>query len=491
MRNHADYSIVVFPFLKTLEAVPIGNHTFRSTEDRDGLTIEQSNSVAEIASMLFLRDNLRIRSASYAVVPYIDLDRQPAEVEHLRDVQAVVAYFYASPRHSFGDLFLSSEHASLVIFSPGDVSIYTLRLHGHVEAVGGAPEPTPDEWGHVPGYAGLYNFRHHFSVADGSRVYGPQPHMILNYAQNLGVDLMRASAMREDYGLLLDMLRRPETATSERIFTAVRWFNAANAESSDEAAAIVSLAIAFEALLGLPENEKTDRLTDAIALLLGRVSRLEVWAHQFYNARSQIVHEGRTQQLRFIATDSRKPSEGSAAYQSLLSYGRQILQLCLGTLLVGAELAEEAGLQEQLATNQERLQRICKLLADEEIEACDRLGQAEPIVDTVEQYRYVWESKLELRTLIGAARLAAKTLLTCDPDILQDLRKGLEKLCAAKRSEDSFEQLEALSELEELFPSDPLPTESDHVRVTHKLVEVVWGYVYMHYFWLKKRRPSP
>lgn len=490
MRNHADYSIIVFPFLKTLEPVSIGNHIFRPTEDRDGLNVEQSNSVAEIASMLFLRDDLRIRSASYAIVPYIDLDRQPAEIEHLRNVQAVVAYFYASPRHDFGDLFLSSEHASFVIFSPGDVSIYTLRPDSHVEAVGGAPEPTPDKWGHVPGYAGLYNFRHHFSVAAGSRVYGPKPHMTLNYAQNLGVDLMQASAMREDYGLLLDMLRRPETATSERIFTAVRWFNAANTESSNEAAAIVSLAIAFEALLGLPENEKTDRLTDAIVLLLGRVPRLEVWAHQFYNARSRIIHEGQTQQLRFIATDSRKSVKG-AAYQSLLSYGRQIFQLCLGTLLVGAELAEEAGLQEQLATNEERLRRICKLLADEQVGACDRLGQAEPIVDTVKQYRWVSEDNLKLETLIGAARLAAKTLLACEPGITQDLRKGLEKLCAAKRSEDYFEQLEALRELKELFPGELPPTETDHVRVARKLVEAVWGYVYMHYFWLKERSPSP
>ena len=58
--------------------------------------------------------------------------------------------------------------------------------------------------------------------------------------------------------------------------------------------------------------------------------RLDIWARQFYDTRSQIVHEGYAQQLRFVATDSRKVSEGPL-YQSLLSYGRQVFQLCLGT----------------------------------------------------------------------------------------------------------------------------------------------------------------
>lgn len=193
------------------------------------------------------------------------------------------------------------------------------------------------------------------------------------------------------------------------------------------------------------------------------------------------------QQLLFVATDSRKSVEGPT-YQSLLSYGRQIFQLCLGALLVGAELAEEAGLQEKLTTNEERLRRICKLLADEQVTARDRLTQAEPLVDTIERYRWVSESGLELETLIGTTRLAAKTLLACDLGISQGLRERLEKLCAAKRSDDNFEQLEALRKLEELLREEPLPTETDHIRVVRKLVEVVWGYVFRHYFWLQQRR---
>jgi Apea-like HEPN len=488
VRNHGDYSVVVFPFLRTQEAVPIGELSFRSTEDTASLTAEQSESVNDIASMLFLRDNLRLRSASYAIVPYIDLDAQRPEIGYLADIQAVVAYCYASPRHSFGDLFLSSEHASLAIFSPGDVPVSLVQPDFNVETVGEALALAPNEFGEVSGYSGLYNFRHHFWVSTGSRVYGPKPHMTLNYSQDLRLDLTREFSRRVDYQLLNDLLRRSGTATSERIFTAVRWFNAANDEASDEAASIVDLAIAFEALLRLPRGEKTDRLTDAIALLLGRIPRLEVWARQFYDARSQIVHEGQTHLLRFVASDSGRPTQGPL-YQSLLSYGRQIFQLCLGALLVGAELADEAGLEQQLVTNEERFRKICILMADEQTAACERLVQAEAIVDTIERYRFVPESNLSLETIVGATQLAARTLLACDPRIEQELRDKLETLSTAARTDDEFERLDAVREVNDQL-SDAPPKDSEHVEVVRRLVETAWGYVFMHHFWLRQSRSS-
>ena len=47
-----NYSIVVFPFLKTYGAVDLGNLTFRSTQETDDLSEEQANSVKEIAQLL-------------------------------------------------------------------------------------------------------------------------------------------------------------------------------------------------------------------------------------------------------------------------------------------------------------------------------------------------------------------------------------------------------------------------------------------------------
>jgi hypothetical protein len=453
--DHKDYSFVVFPFLKTHGAVSIGHLTFRSTDTTDGLSAEQGAFVNEIASMLFLQDNLRIRSASYAVVPFIDLSYQLDDVEYLMNVQAVVSYCYASPRHAFGDLFLSSEHATMVIFTPGRVSIYLVRQDFHVHAVELASNLVANHRREVEGYAGLYNFRHHFWVTKGSRLYGPKPHLTLNHAQDLRVDFDRMATARADFRLLSELLRKPDTQ-------------------------------AFEALLNLSADEKTNRLTDAISLLLGRIPRLDIWARQFYDARSRIVHEGRTQQLRFVATDSRKQGEGPL-YQSLLSVGRQVFQLCVGTLLVGAELAQSAGLEETLVTNQECFQKICRVLADQAISPAERLERIAPIVSATQQYQYVPESDLKLETMIGATRLAAKALLDHNEVISEELLENLERLTTAKRTDDHLQELEALQMLDSILHSKFVPAETIGSQAVRDLVKVVWGYVFMHYFWLKER----
>ena len=356
-----NFSIVIFPFLKTSGTVRIGQQTFRSTDDTNDLSSEQAICLNEICDMLFLQDNLRIKSSSYAIVPFIDFKNSSTLIEHLMNVQSVVAYIYASPRHEFGDLFLSFEHASIAIFSPGKVSKYLLRPDFHVDNVGPEPILELNDREKVDGYMGVYNFRHHFWVNKDSRLYGPKPHLTLNHSQNLFNDYTDAIGGRADYRLLNTLLKKPITHTSSRIFTALRWFNFACNDANDESASILNLSIAFEALLRLPTEKKTERFIDTISLLLGRTPRLDIWAHQFYNVRSRIVHEGDTQNFHFIATDSMNKSDGQS-YQSHLSYGRQIFQLCLSAILTGAELAEKYCIEDKLITNQERFEEICDLV---------------------------------------------------------------------------------------------------------------------------------
>lgn len=481
-----NYSFAVFPFLKTSGKVSIGGLTFRSTDDTDELSHEQAACVQEISDMLFLQDNLRIKSASYALIPFVDLSHEPIDVQHLRNVQAVVAYCYALPRHEFGDLFLSSEHASVAILTPGNVSVYLVRPDFHVDVIGPVPDLQADRQEQVEGYAGLYNFKHYFWVAKGSRLYGPTPHLTLNHSQSLRVDFARFIEGRTDYRLLSKLLGKPDTSSSLRILTALRWFNEANNEANEQPAAIVNLSIAFEALLSLPIDEKTDRLTDAISLLLGRIPRLDVWARQFYDARSQIVHEGHTRQLRFVPTGSQKKGE-SPLYQSLLSYGRQIFQLCLGTLLTGTELAENAGLEDKLVTNQERFQKICMLLSDENTGTPERLERIIPIVAAIKQYQYVPESGLQIEAMLGAARLAAKSLLEQKEVVSQDLREQLERFSDVERTKDHFSELDALRGLHSILENKSIPVEMRCGEPVRDLVEVVWNYVFMHYFWIKNR----
>jgi Apea-like HEPN len=484
--NKNDFTVAVFPFLKTRERVHIGRLQFRSTDDTTGLPAGQVQAIEEIRSMLFLQDSLRITSASFAITPRIDLTYQTFDAGDLIDIQAVVAYFYASPRHSFGDLFLAPEHASLAVFTPEHLFTSLIRPDFHVEEEAPTVPLKGDNLDKVRGYAGVYNFRHPFWVAKGSRLYGPMPHMTLNQSQDLSHQIGTLPS-RLDYALLLELLRKEEsTSAKKRALNAVRWFNAANSAANDDATAIMKLAVAFESLLNLPAGEKTDRLIDSISLLLGRPPRLDVWARQFYHARSCVVHEGSTQQVRFVATDSTRVTDG-ARYQSLFSYGRRIFQLCVGALLAGAELAEQAHLADTLVTNEERFQAICETLVDEKVTASERLASVLPQVVAIEEYRYVPETGLKIATMVGATRLIAKAGLASALSMSQEFRDALEGLVNARRSDTHLDELDAINGLYELLRGPQRASLISDLESVVRLIDVVHTYTAMHHYWLKEK----
>jgi hypothetical protein len=148
------HGIAVFPFLKTHAPIGLGSFTFRSTDDVAGLGEEDAAHVRQVAEMLFLQDDLRVRSASYAILPAIDLENDESCLQELEHLQAIVAYCYSAPHSTFGTPFFSLEHSSLVVFSPEPVLTFLVRPEHHVVSTGPEPKLTPDQWHRVPGYQG-------------------------------------------------------------------------------------------------------------------------------------------------------------------------------------------------------------------------------------------------------------------------------------------------------------------------------------------------
>lgn len=480
--------IAVFPFLKTSDAVRLGSFTFKSTDDTTGLSDEDAAHVREVAQMLFLKDDLRIRSASYALLPPLDLDKSEPLLKELEHVQAIVAYCYASPHPTLGSPFFHFEEASLVVFSPQPVTTFLVRPDHHVEATDPDFSWAPDEWHRVMGYEGRYNFRHPFWVMKGSRLYPPVPHVGLNIGQDLAGDLTSFFTQAPQHHLLPHLLREPSTAVGERVLTALTWHNRANAAESDDESAVLDLAVAFEALLELPKdaNAKTDRFVDAISLLLGRVARLNLWAEQFYAARSEVAHEGKAERLRFAPAKQKSTADGPL-HQPLMTYGREIFRLCVGTLLFGAYIAEQAGLQEKLVTNQERFQSVSKTLDDSSQTVENRFAAIAELVAALDEYRFVAETGLLIETMVGAVQRAAKYLLACDNSLDPVLRQRIDGLATAPKSSGSFDALAALFSLKEIKISQLPDPRSPH-GITQRLADVVWHHTFMHYFWLKQQR---
>lgn len=481
-------AIAVFPFLKTTDPIRLGSFLFRSTDDTSDLETEDAANVREISKMLFLKDDLRIRSSCYTMLPAVDLEKTHPAILELERIQAIIAYCYSAPRHTFGDVFLHFEHASLAVFSPHSVIAFLVRPDHHVSPAVELPPLEADEQHWVPGYEGRYNFHNPFWVVKGSRLYPPVPHISLNQSQNLAWDVGRAFTEAPQHHLLPTLIEEPTSENARRAMTAIQWYNRANSYRVSDSEAILDLAIGFEALLGLPRDDKTERFIDAISLLLGRVPRLNSWAVQFYAARSDVAHEGRTDRLRLMPTGQKLKEEGPE-YQSLISYGRQIFQLCVGSVLFGTYLAQRSELNDKLTTNQERLELICKTLSDKSLAPIDRFTSIDDIVAAADEYRYVGDAGLRLETMLGALQLAAKNFLECDIPTEPSIRTHLSDLIAAKKSKDGYEILSAIEAWHNAMPKGPLEPRSPE-GIMRRLTEIIWHYNCMRYFHMKNERKN-
>ena len=479
-------AIAVFPFLKTSGPITLGNFTFRPTDDTSILAKEDTAHVREIADMLFLQDDLRIESATYTVLPPLDLDRDEQVLEDLKRIQSVVAFCYSHPHPTFGIPFFSSDQASLALFSPEPVSIFLVRPEHNVKPAHPPAELSQDEWNRVQGYYGRYNFRHPFWVVKDSRVYPHIPHIGLNHSQDLANDLGRCFESPTYH--LLPRLVSERGPMAERVLKALAWFNRANTMHVDEDTAILDLSVAFETLLGLPKDTKTERFVDAISLLLGRVERLDTWAAQFYDARSDVAHEGQTARPHF-APLKQKGQTDAAPYQSHLVYGRRIFQLCVGAVLFGASLSKDAGIADKFITNEERLQFICRTMEDETQTLQKRFEVIAETVNLIDNFRFVGETGPLIKTVAGAVQSVTGALLQCASNLDPARKAALEAVANAPRSPDSFEVLDALRNLRDLKAPMPADLRSPE-WITQRLTEVAWHYSFRPYFWIREQRSN-
>ena len=439
--------------------------------------------------MLFALGDQRIKRASYTIVDRIDLLNAPNRgLGTLGDIEAVVAYLYASPQHEFNRLFLTPEHASIAVLTPNRVAAALVRLPFNVVDAAQQLDLEADKTDFVDGYDGLLELRHHFWVVSGSRVYGTTPHPILNQYQDLASDVERARCVRADYRLLLELLTESDRGgdIGKRVFTAVRWFNQANSEHREESESFICLSVALETLLRLPHDAKKDWFVDAITLLLGRVPRLDNWATQFYEARSRAVHEGYVGKAVFVSKSNSGKQKRVTEYQSLLAYGREVFQLCLGTVLTGASLSSHADLAAKLIPNSERFETISRTLEDDSLPIADRLAQLDPLARAISRYRYVPDTGLTIPMMLGACRRAARVTLESTSDINEGLRSALTALAEAHGTDSHIEQLDALRALVNEIKGLPDRTKAGVRYAVITLVEDTWHYSFPHYFATKR-----
>lgn len=489
------FSLAFFPYLKTTDEVHYKSLTFKSNRDTENLNEETKRHVEILSKLFFLRDNLQIQSTVYAILPHKNKDISDESLRHLQEFQILITYLYSSPHKISGDPFLSTEHMSVFVFTPKPVSIYLFKETDNVIDVTLTQYPETNHREEIDGYEIVLNFKTHLWAIEGGRIYPPTGRLWLNISQNLFFDISHLET--GDYSNSLIRFLEADTKMPhlyKRILTSLTWYNRSILKDIEEEVALVNLAVAFESLLDLETGEQvTNRFREAVKLLVGGLPRIDSWLIQFYNARSQILHEGYTSKLQFLAIDDpyKKSKDPAQVYNSLVSYGRLIFRLCLSTILNGALMAEDLGLSAKFYTNQQRLEHICKVLEDTEGTAQDKLLAAASDVEAIELYRFLPETGLRLDTLIGTTKRFTQRYLETASTIEEEFAILLRDFSQSQKGSDYFEplsKLRAIQDYKKTWGDNKSPNAS--LQLVISLLDSAWHYTFMHYFWLFENRPQ-
>jgi hypothetical protein len=229
-------------------------------------------------------------------------------------------------------------------------------------------------------------------------------------------------------------------------------------------------------------------------LLIGNVPRADAWLDQFYRARSEIVHRGEANALRFNPYHGIKgvSEEAGSGYRSLLSYGWFIFQICAAAVSSGAMMARQIGLESMLLTNRQRLERISMVLSSKEA-ANTRLAAVAQDVSDIERFQFVGEPGLTVDLLLGAAKLIARCYLEAIPDEA-GMRPELQALTDATTS-DTFGALHKLRLLADKIEGSSWTAGAmpdDARRTVAMFIHIAWHYTFVTYFHLeRKARETP
>jgi hypothetical protein len=389
---------------------------------------------------------------------------------------------------------LRYEHGTVFILRPRALARSLFQNQHNIELVDWPPLESGPDAEEIFGYEGLVDNRAHAWLSTVSRVYPPAAGMWLNLSQDLSRDLEQWNTQPHPRAVLTQYLDRARISLfDERVLTALEWYNRSCSGGLDDEVLLINLAVAFESLLGLEAGEKvTARFNQAIEVLLGPIPRLRSWSTQFYDARSQIVHEGRTRRLMFVPVDDPSKSKGSGEdlrYRDLMVYGRTVFRICAVTILTGARLAEKLRVADLFRTNRERLEEICRGISKASGDPAGAILSMDEPIRMLEQHRFVSEGGLTIDLLLGTAKVVLKAYRETLPSEPADTLRLLDELVKTKTSEH-LPVLDLINQLQSRLKQEPEaePGSLPLRRLVRSVVDTVWHYTFMYYFGLRKRQ---
>jgi hypothetical protein len=449
------------------QRVPIRGIECRSNRDVEGLSDTARTHLEAITRLFYFTNGEPITEMVCAVIPA--QKRKGVEGETVRRVRQeahlLIAYLYTAPQPTGGVAF-PYELSSIYLFEPSPVPPI-LAFHRPRERTKDDREEHENALRYVDGYQVFKDWCILFHVTSESQLQPDIPILGRNDRQDLAVNMEMFMTRRENWPLL-DLLRSQSSVSGEireRVFLAIQWYVRSCRETISAEEAFLNLAIAFESLLRLESGPKlTERFQDAILTLLGPVPRLDVWISQFYDARSDTVHEGKPQSLTLLlrpqkaAKSQKSDSEDAIPHGQLRDYGLRIFRLCLTSILTGATLAEAARLASSFVHNQERLENLCRVLSDSSLSPQERLNQIQRDVEDLRELPgdvFALQAGVKLKTLLGVAKRLLGTYRELSPPLTPETKRLLDSAIDAP-PDDEHLKLQQLQDLMRSMGNEPM-----------------------------------
>lgn len=426
----------ILPYIRTKKPLHVAGVSFRNSQNIDGLTAEEIEHLKSIVSLFYLADDKPIEEVVYAVI-HLSNDRQEANLKvwQLRAAHTILSYLVTR------DHYDSYERTMLYLLLPAEI-------------IG--------EKSLAPGYSVTVNWLYQLEIPRGGKIYPPHPYPVRFIPQgwNLSdIPIQLKSKRSLFYGLEGfvegEILDKPEQRERyETLLQAMSWYNRSFSLFVSEEEKIVYIAVAFEILFHHQESSSpksipiSQELKDHLWVLFGDAIRLNEWVDQFYNARSNILHKGSATTFHFVIGDKRF-IEKQLAMESLLSYGRRLLRMCILNILHGTALAEEAKLNAWFMHDRERLEEISENLRQADVPAEKKIFALVPLLFDLDEHWLdeIRRKAIDIKSIFGTGKLLIQTFLEAYPETEDKLKKKLKRILSLTLDK----QLELVNSYSDLY----------------------------------------
>ncbi len=283
MANSSTHRITaIFPYLAIAGATDLRGFqlTPALSDGADG----QPDHVASILRMFFDGDGNPIQRATYFEAD-VDLGAESAFIIEIDRLLAALAFLLFDPEHPATSL--DRGYLRVWMFEPSEQGlVVTVNLRDYIDA-----DPARQRF-----YCGVSDLVPHY--------------------ERIHVEALSYRLLSPRYWPGADRRR-----IVERLLLSMFWYGRSfGAEQGyEERTSLVNLATAFEVLFDVGDAVGKQRLIlDGLEELFGVEPLLASWVRQFYDTRSQVVHEGRATDLLFQHSGARRP------HRNLVTSGQRL-----------------------------------------------------------------------------------------------------------------------------------------------------------------------